>query len=132
MSLDISSIPALAVTGCCRFKLIPAVMVPAFPAEACSSCSERLDGRTCGTSGRTCGTSCVFCIFSITDYPYFRYESDLHQPHVRAIVSSLASHFSRYNFLALACYNAQQARLHTDTTTEIIEYTLFHLLSILF
>jgi predicted RNA-binding Zn-ribbon protein involved in translation (DUF1610 family) len=50
MSLDVSSIPSLDVTGCCEFKLIPDVIVPVSPMEACSSCSERMDVLTRSTS----------------------------------------------------------------------------------
>jgi hypothetical protein len=62
MSLDVSSIPSLVVTGWDGFKLIPDVLVPNSPteacsSEACSSCSERMDVLTLGTS-------VVFCIFA--------------------------------------------------------------------
>jgi hypothetical protein len=51
MSLDVSSITSRSVTGCSGFKLIPAVViVPVSPTEARSSCSERMDVLTIGTS----------------------------------------------------------------------------------
>jgi hypothetical protein len=50
MSLDVSSITSRSVTGCSGFKLIPVVIVPVSPTEARSSCSERMDVLTIGTS----------------------------------------------------------------------------------